>query len=469
MNRLSLFMTALLLVTIGAFSYLQWTSYQDVNGGYAENKVVWEFSVVHDNNVLTIEQYSQDVPAGVYTVNWPEDTLDVQCMQEEAICEWDSESKETVNITDSPVLFTYVIPLSNKETEGIILRDWSVMLEEVKTKEVTISITQRQYRDGVWIAALGTNGKVSKELITFYEYQGDFVSPLVFHPTSLQVNYIGSDLTIWSEKEVDIPQEKDDLLLKEDIKLKPISLIVSNELELFESERLLVVSSEENLIELREKRISQWMQSKWKDDAKWQSDIFVADVLGVDLPSSKRKNMKNELEATLTPKQYEALISSIFTAPKNSINPVALDEFVHDIVGQETNFFTVNANGDVPLVPFFTRKDKPLTYQGSELEGISVQYFRNKPVVPFEEFLKEIGYEVTQVSQESAYILERGGNRYRFFTNQNIFILNEEDYGLLENPLLRLGDTIYIETGWLEQFFSITVEENETNYEVVGL
>lgn len=469
MNRLSLFMTALLLITIGTFSYLQWTSYLKVNGGSTENMVKWEFSIVHADNVLTVKQSAKSVPEGNYTVNWPEDTLDIQCTQEEVDCNWNSENKETVELSNAPVLFSYVIPLSNKESEGTILRNWSVNLEELAAKEVTISFTQRQYRNGEWIAALKTKGKVSKDHITFYEYKGDFVSPLVFHPTPLQMTQQGTDLTIWSKDKINITSASEESLSKESIKLKPTTILVTNEVEAFESQRLFVVSSEEELINLYQKRITQWIQSKWKEDAKWQADIFISDLIGIELPNSKRKNMKVELSETLTTKQAEKLKETILSAPEKSINPETLNQFVSEIVGQQTNFFTLNANGDVPFEPFLTWKDKPLVSKGKELENISVRYYRNEPVVPFVDFLMTIGFDVTQVSEESAYILEKDGNRYRFFTNQNIFILNEEDYGLLENPLLLLGDSMYIETGWLEQFFSVTIVENETSYEIVSL
>jgi hypothetical protein len=58
-------------------------------------------------------------------------------------------------------------------------------------------------------------------------------------------------------------------------------------------------------------------------------------------------------------------------------------------------------------------------------------------------------------------LLSKGNNSYRFYLNKNVFIYNEEDYGLLENPLTNQNGTVFIEIQWFKSLFGVTAEERE--------
>jgi pantothenate kinase len=85
----------------------------------------------------------------------------------------------------------------------------------------------------------------------------------------------------------------------------------------------------------------------------------------------------------------------------------------------------------------------------------------DQKLFPFVETLSSLGFQVKVLSDNETLLLTKGLNSYRFFVNQNIFIYNEEDYGLLENPLTKINHTIYIDYQWLTSLFNIQIDEDE--------
>ncbi len=66
-------------------------------------------------------------------------------------------------------------------------------------------------------------------------------------------------------------------------------------------------------------------------------------------------------------------------------------------------------------------------------------------------------------------LLTRDSTNYRFYTDQNIFIFDEEDYGLLERPLRVLHDEIFIKEKWLKTIFSVVIIEEESKLEIIQI
>ncbi|MEH7524443.1 stalk domain-containing protein, partial [Bacillus sp. JJ1503] len=124
-------------------------------------------------------------------------------------------------------------------------------------------------------------------------------------------------------------------------------------------------------------------------------------------------------------------------------------------------FFTLNEGKVDSLVPLYFYDSRKVVVNGTANEGLEVIFEEGNSMFPFINTMIALDYEAEVLTDKETILLKKGSNTYRFFLNRNIFIYNEDDYGLLERPLAVINGNIYMSGQWIETLFKVTIEEED--------
>ncbi|UII57294.1 hypothetical protein LS684_07600 [Cytobacillus spongiae] len=469
MWRASFLILLILTSFAGGMLFWQWNAYSEENDPNGEllEKVPQIITVESTAGGLSITQTISNLTVGKeYRILSSEGVATWQCINEEGVsCSSKDENPNTFLAENGKITLTYSIPLKN-QSRAFLLNDWTLSLPDVVISQTTYEIVDKSRRDGGWVVGAPLKGYEKFNLIDFYVFEGDgqgaslYWQPVPIEkqkgPKGLEYYSFPNSAIQWTEHFHVISQMNDPLRL---------NIVITDQYKASHGKGIIITGQNTDASVIERKIVSVYFTDKFSElpiEEKWIIDVLTSMATGQKSKSDKGSKLIAELNSKLTKVEVATFLEQIHQE-RDLLDIKKLNEFLENIKGKKTHFFTLNKNEATKFIPLYFFESKLLTTNDeTDTHGsIDIIIKDNKRIYPFNETLTSLGFEVKVLSDQATLLLTKGNNSYRFYLNKNIFIYNEEDYGLLENPLEIINEKIYMEERWLESLFSISISETE--------
>lgn len=460
MWRASFFIFMLLSGSITGLLFWQWKAYSEQTGESEELMQLSQHIAVESlqSNLKVTQTIKGLIPDREYRLIIPDTFFQWQCKSGQGIaCDSGDDNPYTFLSNGKQMVFTYVLPMEKKQ-KAFLLNDWTVSVHGSEIKHSLITVSDSNRKDGTWAAGIPLKAHKEMELIDYYTFEGQGNTPSLYWQQAplKKVSKSGFDVYIDHQKSVDLKAEN----LKNLAENSNISVVITNEYKKSYGKGILLTGPDTNNDELEQMLITLFYKGKFSyspDIEDWLIDALGSQLRDRNAGTEKGNRLLNELRKELADDERQMFIRNMNAEDTLSIE--RLDKILGNIKGRETRFFAMNKQLNKPFVPLYFEYNRKVSFSGMEQKSINVIYKNGKQLLPLKEMAEAMGYKVEVLSDEETLFLAKGNNSYRFYLNKNFFIYNEEDYGLLENPLTNLNGTAFIEIQWLETLFNVSVEE----------
>lgn len=461
MRKASLFIFIILSGIISAMVLWQWHTYSDrANALESSEAITQEITVETQLKELKITQklyglmarkeYKLDIPGTLYKWN---------CKNGNGKpCDSADESPYTFFSSDGQMIFEYTVPI-NERSKAFILTDWFVKIPGLKAESLSISISDSIKREGSWAAGIRLKAKKKLDHIDYYFFEGSGNIPSLYWQAEplLMTATKNTDAYTADRRAASLEFKK----LNEIEEFPFMSIILTDLYPEYMDKNILIASPHIKAGKLEKKLIALRLQRKFEGDTPaWIIDALTAGYLDIKPDSEKGRIALTELQGELSEAELKDFLINIFHA--ESLNAEKLDKLLGKAKGLHTPFFTMNNLSGATLVPLYFQDEKKLLVSGAEKASINLLYRDGTIFLPFAESMHALGYQVKILSGEETMLVSKENNSYRFYLNKNVFIYNEEDYGLLINPLSRQNGTVWMEIQWFKALFGVKAEEKDS-------
>ncbi|WP_170289651.1 stalk domain-containing protein [Cytobacillus depressus] len=455
-------MTIVFTTVISGMLFWQWKAYSKQNDPINEvfEKAVQEITVKSKENKLHVTQRIHGLTKDMeYTVIKPDSLYGWSCKNiHNEPCDSKDENPETFLPIENELIFEYIIPIEAKE-QAFLLNEWTTVIPNVKISSTSIIIVDSYRRGGTWVAGTKIKGFKEMDIIDYYYFEGVGAAPSLYW--QLEPLLVGDEL---SKIHLYNSLKKPEININKipDLTEFPYVSIVFTDLIAEQSGNGIIISNPNIAGDaFIRKLLTYYYEQKLNpsNKQKWITDVLTSISAQLQAETDKGKEVLEEMKKKLTEEELLSFIKLV-SGSSEEITFQRLDQFVTKVKGLNTRFFTINAKNtqiSVPLMFYDTRK---VIVNGIHHKELEILYDEGKSLFPFIETMKALGYEASKLEDGEKILVTKGKNTYRFFLNRNIFIYNEDDYGLFEKPLTNINGQVYMNKQWLEKLFNITIDND---------
>ncbi|MBP2240008.1 hypothetical protein J2Z40_000561 [Cytobacillus eiseniae] len=456
-----------LTTAIGGMLSWQWKAYSKQDNHINEDAVMveQEITVESSEKDLHITQVISGLSAKKpYQVIIPNDIFDWSCTDENGgICESKDEDPQTLIPNHKEMIFQYKIPIENSHS-AFLLENWTITIFDVKINSSDIEIIDTIRREGTWIVGAPKKGIKELDFIDYYLFTAVGDAPaLYWQPIELFKSINENDIAFFTEQK-DAEKKSSFMVELDSLGDFPyVSVVFTNEIGEKMANGMIFTSPNTNEDNLKRKFIQyyyEWKFGGFSVEEEWILDVFTSYKAKLQPITNKAKAILNELTEKLSEEELTSFFNYINNETRE-INAEKLDQFIYQIKGLHTYFFKMNTTEHAKFYPLYYYDTRSVYIADTKNEEIEVIYDHGTMLYPFVETIKGFGFEVSELQDQEMMLVIRENSTYRFYLNKNIFIYNEEDYGLLENPLTKLNGKYYISKEWLKMIFNVQFKEGE--------
>lgn len=464
MWKISFTLLILLNSVIGGMLFWQWNAYSESKSIAKAEEIesaTQEISVKSKGNAIAVTQLITGLKSDKeYRISMPDTISDWECVKADgAPCDSVDENPTSFLADHHSLTIRYNIELNHTP---FLLNSWTAALLDVEMKKTSIEVIDSSRRDGTWVAGLPLKGHNKLEFIDYYYFEGNGTSASLYWQ-SQSMNHVkgGQGIYLYSEENMEENSFSFDSL-KRLPDFKGLSVVYTEAFTETNGNGLMITKPSIKKELLERKIIYNYFLDKSRDlplEERWLIDVLTSLMTGQESNVQKGNEFLAELKKQLSEEELSKFLDLVFM--ESSLTPERLDELLGSLAGKSTHFFALNKNEETKLIPLYYTDKRKIMIQNKLYKDHEVLLIEDKKYYPFVETLEALGFEVKLLADNETILLNKENNSYRFFINQNIFIYNEEDYGLLENPLNRINGKVYVEGNWLNTIFKIHLEETE--------
>ncbi|KZO01565.1 stalk domain-containing protein [Bacillus badius] len=467
MLKKSVLLISFLIIISGVALFVQWIGYEKTSMASKEANVRQEINVEHNEAGLTVKHtFTRLEPGEPLEAIMPANALQASCRKEEGTCSFRGQSIKIIPEGDT-FSVTYSIKLPSFQT-AVFLSDWSIKLKDAEAERTVLHFTEKQIRKGRWFSSLGPSQLKKMDLIDYYQFQGEGEPGVLYwQMPPLQPLFPEGKLAVYGQAGSQLDRQQL-TLIEEGIKEKTV-VILTDQHPPYMSDRLILARDDDQLFELAESFIQEKVVEdyRFEEGEDWLGYLITSYKLGRPAGSEKVKMMYGSLNKQLTDQEKEEWQQALFRLTDKTVTAERLDQALSAVKGLDTDFFVKNKLENHPFQSLVFYDNRPITVNGSETELRAVAE-GEQLFFPFTETLQALGYEVKELTDGKTLLVKREYNTYRFYLDQNRFILNEERYGLYEHALRSYNGRLYISQQWLQKIFLVAVQ-NEKNINIQEL
>jgi hypothetical protein len=415
------------------------------------------------NSLLIIQKLSGLTGKKEYTFSLPSGVKEWQCIQEDGKdCEQQDESLTTLKADAKGSLhIQYYLPVNTNE-RAFLYNDWLASFSNVQVSDTKVELIDSSNRNGTWVMGIPLIGNKKLDFIDYYVFEGELAHPsLYWQANSLRLDEVDHKLVVYSEQQGSVtPTFK----AWQELSDRPqVTVVKTNQLQEGNGNGMIITRPDVEPELLERKLIYSFIKSRFDQlpiEQSWLVDLHVSLYLNIESQIPKSNQMIQELRSKLSEEEIKNYLE-IFLTEDTHFKSNQLDDILKTVKGKKTSFFDLNKNEEVSIIPLYYVDERNVSVMGNVQENLHIVYMEDRILFPFVETLAALGFQVKALPNNETLLLTKGLNSYRFYVNQNIFIYNEEDYGLLENPLTKINHTIYMDYQWLTSLFQIEIDEDE--------
>ncbi|QVY63168.1 stalk domain-containing protein [Cytobacillus gottheilii] len=468
MWRAFLLIFLILSASISGMLFWQWEAFseqKDPDSSESSN-IKQELSVYTKGNELSVQQTISGLTEGErYEAVVPQKLFNFQCTNTDGNpCKAEGDQPYFYTSENGELNFSYTIPVG-KRGSSLLVDQWTVSLADIVLSETRMEVTESVNRAGSWMSGLPLQGHIEKEYIDFFSFAGSGdatalywqAAPLNYFETKAGFNYY-ADSSIFEPSSFKVISELNDF--------KRHSIVVTDQHKEFEEDSFIIVNKSITDEALQLKLLTHYFEHKFASlelKENWLADVFIAYSLGKEAQTARGKAVLTEMNEKMTENELDLFFSSVHNEP-DALTTEKLDQALTKIMGFRTSFYTLNSKSD-DFIPLFYYDDRKLIVNGEEKDN-KVIYEGTRRLFPLKETMEYYGYNVQYLPDQETVLIQNKEQSYRFYLNKNIFILNEDNYGLLQNPLTAMYGSIYMEKQWLDSIFNIQIDESASEISI---
>ncbi|MFC7784487.1 MULTISPECIES: hypothetical protein [unclassified Rossellomorea] len=461
-----LFTFGLLMVLISfSILFFQWMGFTTESAEESGAvKVNQSYSITHTGDEFIVTQtihFLSSIPERI-SIEWPDHARDFLCVNdrgEDCFTKEDGEfllSNLYDDLQEITITYTFEQPLN---AEVMLVKDWHPTLSSVFTINTDIQITEKSFRTGKWITGYKSASHKKMKYIDYYSFSGGS------EPSALY----WTEETMLEKKSSTVRMLYDTTVIK-DIGMASLSsfegfvtVIMTNKIKPYQSPYLIVrnTAEEELLDDVKGGLLYQQYAST--DEEVWLKEFIVGIILKKQPHTSNSAWAYKELIEGLTSSQLDAFKRRIEGEKTKSVDALKLDMILGAVTGFESTFFNESAKGR-KNVPMVLKNDHPV-FINKKSHNLSYISYKQKELIQFPQAVRALGLDIKEI-QPNVFFTSINGNTFRFYVNEDYFIYNEENYGLLTKPVQTVGGSIYMDVHWFEKLFNVKVVNKGNSIEI---
>ncbi|MCA0148752.1 hypothetical protein LCD52_08050 [Rossellomorea vietnamensis] len=456
------FLMVLVSSGILVFQWMGFTTESAGESGIVEVSQV--YSIIHKEDTFHVTQtihFPSSIPSDPLMIKWPEGAGNFGCNDKEENNCLTKENGEfyvkTLNQDPQEITITYSLKHSMK-SDSVPLRNWYPVLSGVSTLKTDIELTEKSLRNGKWIGGYPSSNHKKLDYIDYYFFSGrGEPSDLVWTKESLKESGSRAVKVLTGEGD---PVDLDQLDSFESAD-GFVTVLISKKIKPFKSPHLIVLNDAygEEVKRIRQSLLYQTLSSR--DEDAWLKELVVSILLNEPPNAAKPAWAYKQLKEGLSPSEWDDLRHRV---RNQTVDRNMLDDTVSKVTGLNCSFFAGSVKGNEH--PFLILKaSKPIIVNQKSIQLSYVSY-QQKEYVQFPEAVEAMGIEMKEL-QPGVYFTTVEGNTLRFYLNEDYFIYNEENYGLLGKPVQTIGDTTYMDVHWFEKLFNAEVKNKKNAIEIL--
>lgn len=458
-----LFTFGLLMILISSsilfFQWMGFTTESAEESGFV--KVNQSYSITHEDNTFFVTQtirFLSTIPKQI-TIQWPSDARDFSCVNDRGDKCLTKENGEFQlsnlykDLKEITITYSFEQPTI---TQGMLVKDWHPALSSIETLNTDIRITEKSLRTGKWVAGYKSASHKKKNYIDYYSFIGRG------EPSALY--WTGEPMVEKASSTVRMVYDRTDL--KEVEAVQPgsfegfVTVIITDKSEHYVSPYLIVRNKVEKEM-LNELKWSLLYQQYFSSDEEAWLREFIASILLKKQPhTSKSAWAYKEVTEGLTFSQLDTFKRRMEEDKTKSVDATKLDIILGKVTGFDSTFFTENVKGK-ENVPMILKSNNPV-FINKKTHNLSYILYKQKELIQFPQAIKALGMDIKEI-KPNVFFTSLNGNTFRFYVNEDYFIYNEENYGLLTNPIQTVGGSIYMDVHWFEKLFEVEVMNKEVS------
>ncbi|MGM7635950.1 stalk domain-containing protein [Bacillus sp. Hm123] len=456
MVKKSLLFSLLLMIISGGIIFLQWNGYKGSSKVLDDNELEQEIQIVYSEKGFAIQQTFHHLQIDKpQTLIFPIDAKEMRCETKEGECSLNGLS---ALITPKDHTFTVSYTLHSPPAKSsMLLTNWFVKVKEAEIEKTSIYLTDKKLRTGNWYSGLKDTGGQKKNLINYYEFQGNGGADALYWQSSPLVKVkAGVNVALYMPSEIKAPMDS----LKNLAIPKRKTIIVTNQHPAYSSDHFHILNNSKQLAELINTIQLNDMKNKYrfKESEEWLAEVMISLELNHAFGSQKSQKMYQSLQQQLTPEEQAAYKAEILQMKDEAMTAEQLDRMLSRVKGLETHFFQENHKAKDVTKSLVFKDTRSVIVNGKVMTFKAINQ-KGALLFPFQPTLRQLGFDVKVLSNGRSLLVNKGADTYRFDLDHHRFIVNEEDYGLYENALVTYNGELYIEDSWLQKIFLVAVSE----------
>ncbi len=477
MQKKAFLVSFILLIIIGCLLLWQWILFSNKeagNGIHNSESVSQKIDISVKSGQLTVKQKIAGLSKGKeYEIRIPpvaEQFSGLPAASKMTVNP-DGSKSGTFRAESETLAVNYEIPFVKNRPS--LWGDWLCEIKNATVTGTTIEVIDLQKGKGTWVAGIPLTTVQELEHFDHYFYRGRAEKPaLYWHPVLLKKVTVAEDkLTVYYEGDRQ-PEAGRFSKLESLTDFPYVSLILTDHLAETEAAGIMIFresggKSDEWLWKLTHRYFLAKLKER-SGDREWAADVLTSLFTGIKGEGKFAEEAIQELENNFSEKELHKFINKA-AAEKEHLSAEKLDRYLSEIKGKKTDFFALNRGTSSQVTPLYFYEARDIYVNEKLQKEIKVVYKDGERFYSVKETFAALSYDVEIVGDGKTLLLSKDTRNYRFYAGENIFILNEEHYGLLEQPLLMIGERMFIKEKWLKKIFDCLINEEESKLEIFSL
>ncbi len=459
MNRILLAILLILLLFTGGVLLWQWNIYTDSKSDLDSKTTEADETIrmsVTDQDIKIIHEITS-LPAGNYDLQNIEGKQ-LSCLEDKKECK--ITNKDKLQTTGGSIQLTY--SLKKSKASAFVLNNWAVQIKDVKMNQTQVEITHYGKNVGVWVAGARNVGQTKKKNISYFVFTGnDGVFPLFYRNKGLK-KVENNGFTVYGSSANAVIKAAKQYEVK-----TPFTFVISNNVDSFTSEFLLIRPNKDYILEVLSNRFYNKNYPFKNKQEKWLQSLIGAYVVDEEV-EGKTKKLMIELSKQLSKVQQDYFASLLKENRGHDFSASYLDKLLSEVTGMESDYFIRNKSEKHLISPLYFM-NHAIWYdakeKGAAIESITMN---NKRYYSLTQVTKHLGFKMERVSSTHIYLTD-GSRSFRLYPGKSTFLYNEKAYSIKGELLKELNNKFYISEEYMLKIFNILIREKDNELQLINL
>ena len=449
----------MLLLSIILLWY-QWMMYAEDRDETDEEKPLLVVNIVERENRMDVEQKISHLTSGEYQLILPKGAEKFSCsILDDASCDIDGDTL-TVDESHDDVSLSFQLP--KDDVDLLYFIDPIILLKDINA-DVKLTLSSRFIEDGGWVGSKSPFFSEQLTNINYVEWEFHSSEPVVL--AKINHDYVFNreigQVQLYSTAPIDI----EDFSFIEPFKEEPHLMLISSQNEQLTERGISVIHHLEKR-KIAHSLFKSHLLTFKQSDEKPLIDAIASYFYNIEV-NEQLQQITNALSNGLNETEKETWFELLLGWEDKTTDLITvLDRTLQKATGLNTFFFSHYVNQE-SISPIYGFDDRPIIINGEteEVEWKNIIY-QNDHYIPIAGLADLLGFNMLGLNEGNEIFIEFEANRYRFFTEGELFIINEENYRLQENAIVKINGEVYIKTMLASDIFPVHMILSEDSLEI---